>query len=117
MASRLGLTLNSRSSYFAIFRALEFNWTASQAFLDSPTYHVVNPRNHITKGDTVSIKVSTSVVSGLQDEAILALLTKGFFGGWVFAMEGWAMRTFNPLLPAIYAGMDCSSVTVKLQPY
>jgi hypothetical protein len=105
MASKLSLDLNSRSSYFAIFRALEFNSTASQVFLDSPTFHIVNPRNHITKGDTVSVKLSPSVVSGLQDEAVLALLTKGFFGGWVFALEGWAMRTFHPLLPAIFAGM------------
>ena len=112
MASRPGLKLSSRSSYFAIFRALEFKWTASQAFLNSPTYHVVNPRNHITKGDTVSIKIPPSALSGLQDEAILALLTKGFFGGWVFSIEGWAMRTFHPLLPAIYAGTHCSGEKV-----
>ncbi|EPE37029.1 hypothetical protein GLAREA_09192 [Glarea lozoyensis ATCC 20868] len=105
MASRPRLNLHPRSSYFSIFRALRFDWTASQAFLTSPTFRVVNPRNHITKGDRVSVRVSPSVVSGLQDEAILALLTKGFFGGWVFFMEGWAMRTFHPLLPAIYTGM------------
>jgi hypothetical protein len=49
--------------------------------------------------------MSPSVVLGLEDEAILALLMKGFFGGWVFAIEGWAMRTFHPLFPAVYAGM------------
>jgi len=102
MTSRLGTHLNLHSSFLSIFRSQEFTWTVSQSFLNSPTFHVINPRNHCAKGDKVSIKLSASAVSGLKDEAILALLTKGFFGGWVFAMEGWTMRAFGGVLPARY---------------
>jgi hypothetical protein len=88
MTSRLGASLNQRSSFLSIFRSQEFTYTVSQSFLTSPTFHVINPLNHCAKGDKVSIKLAVSTVSGLTDEAILALLMKGFFGGWVFAIEG-----------------------------
>lgn len=64
---------------------------------------MINPRNHSAKGDKLSVRVPASAVMGLKDEAILALLTKGFFGGWSFALEGWVMRTCGGVLPARYA--------------
>jgi hypothetical protein len=105
MASRLGLHLDQRSSFLSIYRAQEFAYAVSQSFLTSPTFHVINPLNHCVKGDKISVRVPISAVSGLEDESILALLTKGYFGGWVFAIEGWAMRALGGVLPARYEGM------------
>ena len=69
---------------------------------------MINPLNHCAVGDKVSVRLPISAVSGLKDEAILALLTKGFFGGWVFAIEGWLMRATT------WAGM-CKFHVLKQQ--
>jgi hypothetical protein len=105
MTSGLGLHLDQSSSVFSIFRSQEFTYTISQSLLGSPTFHVINPLNHCAKGDRVSTWLPASAVLGLTDEAVLALLTKGFFGGWVFAIEGWVMWACGGVLPAVYEGM------------
>lgn len=105
MTSKLGLYLNRRSSFFSIVRSQEFTYTVSQSFLTSTTFHVVNPLNHCANGDKVSVRLLVSAVLGLDDEEILASLTKGFFGGWIFAIEGWVMRVCGGILPAAYAGV------------
>lgn len=97
--------LTHTSSFLSLFHAQTFTPTVSTSLLTSPTHHVINPRNHRTKGDRVSIRLPLSRVSGLSDEEILALLTKGFFGGWVFAIEGWVMRICGGVLPAAYIGI------------
>ncbi|EXJ78323.1 hypothetical protein A1O3_09484 [Capronia epimyces CBS 606.96] len=117
MSSQLGLRLHpplhQRSSFWSIFHAQEFTYTVSNSLLTSPTFHVINPLNHDAKGDKVSVSLPIKAVSGLGDEEILALLTKGFFGGWVFAIEGWAMRACGGILPAAYTGFKANQTASK----
>lgn len=105
MTSRLGLHLNRRSSFLSIFRSQEFTWIVSQSLLTSPTFRVINPLSHPVTADKVSIKLPVPAVSGLRDEEILALLTKGYFGEWVFAFEGWVMRTCGGIVSANFESM------------
>ncbi|TVY27391.1 hypothetical protein LHYA1_G004196, partial [Lachnellula hyalina] len=112
MTTKLGL----HSSYLSILHSQSFTWTFSHALLTSPTFHVINPRAHRAKGDTVSVRVRAAAVAGLGDEAILALLTKGFFGGWVFGIEGWVMRVCGGVAPACFQGMYPTATKTPTSP-
>jgi len=48
---------------------------------------IVNPHNHITDPDSISINLLRSEIGELSDEEILARFLKGFFSGWSFLPE------------------------------
>ncbi|OGE50863.1 hypothetical protein PENARI_c015G11420 [Penicillium arizonense] len=74
-------------------------------FLASSSFQFVNPRHHVAGTDTVSQVFPESAVAGLSDEQVLALFSRGFFGGFVFAFERTALRVGGwRLLPARYTG-------------
>lgn len=103
------MTWLSAVSYYSNFinalRSSRFSPSVAQKFLVSSSAIIINPRQHRQAGDTISLQLPSSSLSGLDDEAVLALFTKGFFGGRVFSIErvilsagGWKW------LPARYTG-------------
>ncbi|TVY17168.1 hypothetical protein LARI1_G004575, partial [Lachnellula arida] len=73
------------------------SFSPSNSATASPNFHVINPRAHGAKADTVSIRVpgAEGAVAGLQDEGAFP---PSFFGGWVFGVEEWVMRYFGGVL-------------------
>lgn len=55
--------------------------------LTSPSRKIVNPRDYQGLQDTRSIFLAEREIGKLSDEEILARFAKGYFGGWVFAVE------------------------------
>lgn len=53
----------------------------------SPSRKIVNPRNNQGLQDTRSIFLAAREIGALSDEEILARFAKGYFGGWMFAVE------------------------------
>lgn len=106
------LGLHQQDSFLNILRRQTFTYPVSRELLTDTSAKLINPRGHRVATDTVSIKLPASSVAGLNDEAILALFTKGFFGGVIFAPErfilcigGWRV------LPAQYSGRELSLST------
>ena len=89
-ASLLGL--HQRTSFFSIVRSSGFTASVSKEFLESPAAALINPRHHCIATDQVSLQLPAVSFSGLDDEAVLALFTRGFFGGWIFAIERLIMK-------------------------
>jgi hypothetical protein len=74
-------------------------------FLTSSSFQFVNPRHHVPGTDTVSQTFPESAVAGLSDEQVLALFSRGFFGGFIFGIERTVLRMGGwRLLPARYTG-------------
>jgi hypothetical protein len=86
------LGLHKPNSFLNILRSQTFKYPVSKDLLESTSMRLVNPNHHCVKTDTVSIKLPAALIVGLTDEAVLALFTKGFFGGWIFAFERMIMR-------------------------
>ncbi|KAG9236591.1 hypothetical protein BJ875DRAFT_218022 [Amylocarpus encephaloides] len=86
--------LTHTTPFLTLLRHQTFTYTLppSSTLLTSKTMTLVNPLSHIIKTDCVSLRLPASTIAGLDDEAVLALFTRGFFGGWVFAIEGVMMR-------------------------
>ncbi len=100
------LGLNQQHSFLDIVRSSKFTLPVSQGFLESSSASLINPRHHRIATDQVSLRLSASSITGLDDEAVLTLFTKGFFGGWVFSIERLIMQVGgSKLLPARYSGM------------
>lgn len=67
-----------------------------ETFASSHTVrNLVNPNNHPLALDSRSITIRGSKFSQLPDEALLARFVKGFFGGWVFTPERYALKALN----------------------
>ncbi|GFG16533.1 hypothetical protein IFM5058_08005 [Aspergillus udagawae] len=65
----------------------------TRAHQNSPTMALANPRGMPVYGDSYTIRIPLrDLKPGISDEEILARFSKGFFGGWVFAPEWWALR-------------------------
>lgn len=102
----LGLRQASANpSFLSILRSLVFTYPVPQELLTSSTFKLLNPRNHVIVTDQVSIRLPASSISGLSDEAVLALFTRGFFGGKVFAIERLYMKLGGwRIIPRGYTG-------------
>ncbi|CAK7234685.1 hypothetical protein SBRCBS47491_009032 [Sporothrix bragantina] len=88
--------------FLSLFQS-SFTFPVSKDLLTSATFNHVNPRHHTVATDCVSQTVSSRAVKGLSDEQILALFTSGFFGGFVFRAESWALNLLGArFLPARY---------------
>lgn len=86
------LGFNRPESFISIFRQCMLTPGVSQEFLESHTAKLVNPQQRLIRNDTVSLSFPASTFRGFSDENLLALFTKGFFGGWVFYLESLALR-------------------------
>ncbi|KFY75768.1 hypothetical protein V499_04273 [Pseudogymnoascus sp. VKM F-103] len=102
----LGLRQASANpSFLSILRSLVFTYPVTQELLTSSTFKLINPRNHVIVTDQVSVRLPASSISGLSDEAVLALFTRGFFGGKVFAIERLYMKLGGwKTIPTGYSG-------------
>lgn len=61
---------------------------AREGFLTSRSAELINPRHHTIFSDTVWQDFDAETLAGMNDAKILSLFTSGFFGGFVFGMEG-----------------------------
>lgn len=67
-----------------------------ESFASSHTIrNLVNPNNYPLALDSRSVTIRGSELSQLSDEVLLARFVKGFFGGWVFAPERYALKALN----------------------
>lgn len=99
------LGLHQQHSFLDIVRSSEFTLSVSQGFLKSSSADLINPRHHRVATDQVSLRLPVISIGALDDEAVLALFTKGFFGGWVFSFERYIMKIGgSKLLPVRYTG-------------
>ncbi|KFY42162.1 hypothetical protein V495_04644 [Pseudogymnoascus sp. VKM F-4514 (FW-929)] len=107
----LGLRQASTNpSFLSILRSLVFTYPVTQELLTSSTFKLINPRNHVIVTDQVSVRLPASSISGLSDEAVLALFTRGFFGGRVFAIERLYMKLGGwRVIPTGYTGFESLS--------
>lgn len=54
---------------------------------------IMNPRHQDVFQHKLSLEIPiVRLRSGIEDDEILALFTKGFFGGWVFTPERWLFK-------------------------
>ena len=65
-------------------RTLSSSCTAKST---SQSLSIVNPHNHVSDLDSISINLLKSESGQLSDEEVLARFLKGFFGGWSFLPE------------------------------
>ncbi|KFZ20629.1 hypothetical protein V502_03111 [Pseudogymnoascus sp. VKM F-4520 (FW-2644)] len=94
-------------SFLSILRSLVFTYPVTQELLTSSTFKLINPRNHVIVTDQVSVRLAASSISGLSDEAVLALFTRGFFGGKAFAIERVYMKMGGwRIIPSGYTGFE-----------
>ena len=103
------LGLDKPDSIATIVRQCRHTLGVSRDFLESPSANLVNPQHRPIKSDTTSLSLTASTFHGLSDEKLLALFTKGFFGGWVFFLESLALKAgVWKLSPVIFTGMLAS---------
>jgi len=86
------LGLRHPYSFINILRSQTFTYSVTEEFLTSKTVKLLNPRAHKIKTDQVTINLPASSIAGLDDEAVLALLSRGFWGGWCFTIERLFMK-------------------------
>ncbi|KAF9065947.1 hypothetical protein BDP27DRAFT_1331333 [Rhodocollybia butyracea] len=73
------------------------------------------PRGHRIATDQIAMRLPASAISGLNDEAVLALFTRGFFGGIIFRIEWFILRiALGKINPAKYTGFT-SLPTEKIE--
>lgn len=68
-------------------RTIRSTETIYPSCASSPSFRIVNPRNHIAMKDSYSINLAKHEIMNLNDEEILARFINGFFGGWIFTPE------------------------------
>lgn len=68
-------------------RTIKTQASLSPSCTYSSSLGIVNPAQHQAWADNFSIKLSRREIGTASDEEILARFTKGFFGGWTFAVE------------------------------
>lgn len=91
--------------FFSSLCRSHYTLPVSPEFLNTSSFSFVNPRRHVITTGNVSQVFPASAIAGLSDETVLALFTKGFFGGDVFGPERFILRIGGwHLLPAIYTG-------------
>ncbi|CAI7665429.1 unnamed protein product [Penicillium glandicola] len=104
-----------RLSFFQSLCISRSTLSVRSEFLTSSSFKFVNPRHHVTGTDTVSQVFPESTVAGLSDEEVLALFTRGFFGGFIFGFERTVLRLGGwKLLPARYTGFKDDSKAIRI---
>ncbi|KAL7804787.1 hypothetical protein V8C44DRAFT_342599 [Trichoderma aethiopicum] len=80
-------------------RRIQSNLQPSDSFNSSHTIRtLVNPRNHVTKGDSHSIILTLCSKNDVpSEEDVLSAFLKGFFAGPVFLPESIALSLFSVL--------------------
>lgn len=108
-------TVLPRGAFLHSLRQSSYTYSVNQALLTSSTFKIINPRHHVVATDNVSQNLPARSLEGLDDEKILALFTSGFFGGFVFSLERWAlwMGAWR-FLPARFTGGHCPDVLLML---
>lgn len=76
----------------SLFRRAQFMHQAPLSFLDSSTFRLINPRGRNAKSDAIRQILTAEEVKGLENEAVLAAFTKGFFSGVAFSPEAVLLR-------------------------
>lgn len=84
--------MGSVVSYVKLLRSINLTRSVSTDYLSSRTLTLINPRKHKFSADTVSLYLPAEKIEHLSDERILALFTKGFFGGPAFRLESLFMK-------------------------
>lgn len=88
MSARSWLRMIPRKSFFdCLYNCNSLN-NAREELLRSQAAEFVNPRHHIVLSDTVWQDFDAETLAGMNDAKILSSFTSGFFGGFVFGMEG-----------------------------
>lgn len=77
-----------KKSFFDILYNCNSINHARDRFLTSRSAELVNPRHHMVISDTVWQDFDAETLAGMNDSKILSSFTAGFFGGFVFGMEG-----------------------------
>ncbi|KAI9901979.1 hypothetical protein N3K66_003796 [Trichothecium roseum] len=83
-----------RKAFFESLCRSQYTGRAGPDFLASASASVVSPRRRVVaNSDTVrQTFAGDEALAGLSDESILSLFTAGFFGGFVFGLEGLLSR-------------------------
>jgi hypothetical protein len=77
-----------RKSFFdTLYNSNSINSTRD-GFLTSRSAELINPRHHMVLSDTVWQDFDAETLAGMTNSKILSSFTSGFFGGFVFGMEG-----------------------------
>ncbi|KUI64332.1 hypothetical protein VM1G_12067 [Cytospora mali] len=83
--------------------------TAAFGHESSYAMSIMNPQHQKVFQHKLTLKISTAHVrSGITDDEVLALFTKGFFGGWVFTPERWLL-SFTRLSLGDFEGLNVAS--------
>ena len=99
------LGLHQRASFFNLVRSSDLTLSVSEEFWKSSSVTLINPRHHRIATDQISLRLPAISFSGMNDDAVLTLFTRGFFEGWVFSVEKWIMKMGGwRILPARYTG-------------
>ena len=84
---------------------------AREGFLTSQSADIINPRHHMVISDTVWQDFDAEMLDGMSDSKILSKFTSGFFGGFVFGVEGVLLNAgawrvlpvnFTSMIPVFY---------------
>lgn len=81
-----------KKPFFESLSKLSYHVNASDGFLSSQTAGLVNPDRHRTTSDRVWQTFETEALAGMDDEKVLSLFTRGFFGGFIFSPEGLILK-------------------------
>ncbi|KAH8811079.1 hypothetical protein F5884DRAFT_830978 [Xylogone sp. PMI_703] len=81
------LRIAPRSRFIESLRQSIYSRTANKELFVSSSFRYINPRNHITRADSVSQIFPASTLVDIDDEKLLSLFTARFFGGFTFGAE------------------------------
>ncbi|KAF3396395.1 hypothetical protein F1880_006614 [Penicillium rolfsii] len=88
MSARSWLRMIPRKSFFdTLYYSNSVNHARNE-FLTSRSAEIVNPRHHMVLSDAVWQDFDAETLAGMTDATILSSFTSGFFGGFVFSIEG-----------------------------
>lgn len=92
MSGRPWLRMIPRKSFFdTLYNSNSMSY-ARDGFLMSRSAELVNPHHHMVLSDTVWQDFDAETLAGMTDSKILSSFTSGFFGGFVFGMEGFLLN-------------------------
>ncbi|KAJ5177243.1 uncharacterized protein N7482_003120 [Penicillium canariense] len=93
MSARSWLQTLPRKQFFNTLYRCNIDNHVRNGFLTSSSAGLLNPRqNMLLSSDTVWQDFDAEMLAGMNDQKILASFTEGFFGGFVFGIEGILLR-------------------------
>lgn len=105
----------ARSPFFRSLRQSRSSIPVRSGYLNSASINFINPRHHVISTDRTTQDFPASAVEGLSDENVLALFTRGFFGGFVFGFERIFLQLGGyRMLPAHYTDFQPSPNAVTI---